>query len=187
MTEQELIRELKSGSNKAFDSIYTMYFKRLYAYCLQFTKNSEDAEEIVEDVFVRLWKIKETIRQEDTLRSLLFIMSKHYLINSFHSNINSPKFESYVDYKEHLSSDNVTHNLEYEDFLKKLRKELDKLPDTQRKVVELSRLQQLTNKEIAAKLQLSEQTVKNQLSLGIKSLRSTLGCSLLFVFFIINN
>lgn len=76
-SEPELIRELKKGSMRAFDAIYSMYFKRLYAYCFQFTKSGEDAEEIVQDVFLRLWNVRESIRQEETLRSLLFLSLIH--------------------------------------------------------------------------------------------------------------
>lgn len=170
--EAELIRELKLGSKRAFDTIYMMYFKRLYAYCLKFTKSEEDAEEIVHDVFLRLWKMRQEIRQEETLRSLLFIISKSYLIKSFHKCINSQIFEDYLDYKDHISGDDITdYELEYEDYLKKVRREMDKLPETQKQVIELSKMKQLSIKEIAEYLSISEQTVRNQLSLGLKSLK----------------
>jgi RNA polymerase sigma factor (sigma-70 family) len=92
-----------------------------------------------------------------------------------------------VDYNEHMSSDSAIHNLEYEDFLKQLKHAIDDLPKTQGKVVRLSLFDHLPNKEIATKLSLSEQTVKNSISLGLKALRSRLGNSLLFMFFLFNN
>ncbi len=181
-SEPELIRELKKGSMRAFDAIYSMYFKRLYAYCFQFTKSGEDAEEIVQDVFLRLWNVRESIRQEETLRSLLFIMSKHYLINAYHDNINSPIFEDYVDYQEKLSVNGSAQNhLEYEDFLGQVKQALKQLPKTQQAVIELSRLKDMSTSEIAEQLSLSEQTVKNQMTLGLKTLRSLLG----FAFFVL--
>ena len=66
--EEDLILDIKNGSKKAFDAIYNMYFKRLYAYCIQYTKSKEKAEEIVQDVFVRLWNIMAEIKQEKTLQ-----------------------------------------------------------------------------------------------------------------------
>jgi len=92
ITEKNLIRELKNGSSRAFDKIYQMYSKRLYAYSVQFTKSSEEAEEIIQDVFVKLWQNRANIRQEETLRSLLFIMAKHHLINAYHSKVNHPVY-----------------------------------------------------------------------------------------------
>ena len=83
--EQNLIYLLKGGSIDAFDKIYQMYSKRLYSYSIQYTKSSEDAEEIVQDVFVQLWQNREKIRQSDTLQALLFIIAKHHLINAYRS------------------------------------------------------------------------------------------------------
>jgi RNA polymerase sigma-70 factor (ECF subfamily) len=170
-TEATLIFQLKKGSRKAFDKIYQMYAKRLYAYCLQFTKSLEDSEEIVQDVFVKLWTNREHIRQENTLCSLLFIIAKHHLINAFRSRINQPVYEEYINYKEAISMDEPDQQLEYKDFAIKFEKAMQTLPATQRKVITLSKIKGFSNKEIAEKLVLNEQTVKNALSIGLKKLK----------------
>ena len=128
--ERHLIHDLKQGSHKAFDKIYQMYSKRLYAYSLQFTKSSEESEEIVH--------------------------------------------EEYIYHIDTLSTEDTHYKLEYNEFLFRFLKTIEKLPDTQQKVIRLSRFKQLSNKEIAEKLSLSEQTVKNQLSLGLKTLKEKL-------------
>jgi RNA polymerase sigma-70 factor (ECF subfamily) len=164
-----------------------MYAKRIFAYCLQYAKLTEDAEEIVQDVFMQLWANRENIRQEESLRSLLFVIARHHLINAYRATVNSPVYEDYVDYQEKLAADDAGHSLEYEDFVGQIRKALGQLPPTQRKVIELSRLKGLSNSEVSEKLSLSLQTVKNQLSLGLKALREILdrtlilSCMLLFV------
>lgn len=186
--EEQLIRSLKKGSGKAFDSIYKMYAKRLYVYSLQFTKSPEESEEIVHDVFVKLWTEREKIRQEETLRSLLFIMTKNYLINAFRSKINQPVYEEYINYKEALFVNDTDHHLEYQDLVSKIRKVMESLSVTQQKVITLSKMEHLSNKEIADKISLSEQTVKNQLSAGLKILKQKLGDSyLLFVLLYVND
>ena len=172
--EMLLIQALKAGSYKAFDRIYQMYAKRLFAYSLQFTKSAEDSEEIIQDVFVKLWTNREKIKQEDTLRSLLFIMTKHYLINAFHSKINDPVYEDFVDYKNELSVNDAGQHLEYEEFVGRFTKAVETLPATQQKIITLSKIQQLSNKEIAEELSLSEQTVKNQMSIALKALKKML-------------
>ncbi|WP_029902540.1 RNA polymerase sigma factor [Prevotella sp. 10(H)] len=173
--EASLIRSLKNGSHKAFDKLYQMYARRLYAYSLQFNKSAEESEEIVQDVFIKLWTNREKIVQEDTLRSLLFIMAKHQLINAFRSKLNDPVYEEFVNYKDALSSDNTEYQLEYQDFQKKFDAAMQSLSTTQQNVIRLSRIEQLSNKEISEQLSLSEQTVKNQLSAGLKILRQKLG------------
>ena len=84
-TEAILIAELKRGSKEAFDRIYRLYAGRLLGYCLQYAKCREDAEEMVQDVFVSLWKHRESIRQEETLRSLLFTMCGSIYVESLYS------------------------------------------------------------------------------------------------------
>jgi len=188
--EAHLIQDLKSGSSKAFDRIYQLYAKRLYAFSLQFTKSSEDSEEIIQDVFVKLWQNREKIKQEDTLRSLLFIMTKHQAINAFHSKVNDPIYEDYVDYRNELSVPDAGQQIEYEEFAKKFTNTLSKLPPTQQKVVHFAKIEQFSNREIAEKLSLSEQTIKNQLSMGLKELKKMLLCPELVVisfFFLLFN
>ena len=181
--EAHLIQALKTGSCKAFDRIYQLYAKRLYAYSLQFTKSPEDSEEIIQDVFVKLWLNREKIKQEETLQSLLYIMTKHHLINAFHSKINEPVYEDFVDYKnELLSVSDAGQNLEYEEFVAKFTKAVLQLPPTQQKVINMSKIEQLPNKNIAEKLSLSEQTVKNQLSIALKELRKALLSTMLILF-----
>lgn len=184
--EPGYIRDLKNNSIRAFDRIYQMYAKRLYAFCLQYTRAKEDAEEIVEDTFVWLWNNRQRIRQEETLKSLLFIKTKHSLINAYRATVNSPIYEDYVAYQDQLSDGNEEQPLEYDDFLRQVKRMLDTLPATQKQVIELTKMEQLTSQEIAKRLGLSEQTVKNQLSLGLKRMRELLKVTpiLYYLFFL---
>ena len=180
MHEHLLIAGLKKGSKEAFDEIYRLYAGRLLAYCVQYTKCREDAEEIVQDVFVALWNSRRDIRQEETLRSLLFTISKHRVINAYRSTLNSPVYEDYVDYQNDLSVSEDCHPMEYEQYVRIVKDTIRRLPSTQQRVITLSRFSQLSNKEIAERLSLSEQTVKNQLSIGLKALREMLAKVLAF-------
>lgn len=183
--EQALIRAMKLGSTKAFDSIYQMYSKRLYTFSLQFIKSHEEAEEIVQDVFIKLWNNREQIKQDKTLHSLLFIMAKHHLINAYRLKVNSYIYEDYIGYINAFSEENTHYRLEYNEFMAHFEQVMKTLPLTQQKVIRLSRLQQLSNREIAEELSLSEQTIKNQLSLGLKVLKEKLNWALVFTAFIL--
>ena len=183
MSEKELICQLKEGSYKAFDEIYRMYSARLYAYCMQYTKSRENTEEVVQDVFTKLWINRNSIIQEDTLRSFIFKIAKNQLINAYKARINSFTFEEYVDYynEEKFSVADTPYIVEFDDFCRSLEKVMNNLSETQQKVIECSRFEQLSNKETAEKLQLKEQTVKNQLSAGLKILREELQKYLIWI------
>lgn len=185
--EASLIHDLKQGSHKAFDKIYQMYAKRLYAYSLQFTKSPEASEEIVQEVFVKLWMSRQDIRQNETLRSLLFIMARHRLINAYRAQVNHPLYEEYVNCMDILSTEDAHSRLEYHEFMDRFKRIMKTLPDTQQSVIYLSRIRQLSNREVAEELSLSEQTVKNQLSLGLKALREKLNRFMLFLMLLFIN
>ena len=144
ISEEKLIEDLGRGSHEAFDVIYKMYAKRLYAYCMQYVKTSEDAEDILQGVFCKLWVNRRQIKERQSLKSLLFTIAHHAVID------------------------------EYEEFVDRLDTILESPPETQRNVIRRAKFQGMRNADIAAELQLSEQTVKNALSVGMKTLRGKL-------------
>jgi RNA polymerase sigma factor (sigma-70 family) len=95
----------------------------------------------------------------------------YYLINAYRKVINSPVYEDYMDYLDHHNNTTADSQLEYDDFVRQLNQMLAKLPKTQQEIIRLSKLEMLNNQEIAERLSYSEQTVKNQLSMGLKQLR----------------
>ncbi len=163
--ESRLILELRSGSDKAFNALYRRYVSQLYYFSLRYTKSACDAEEIVHDVFVRLWNIRGHIKSTESLRPLLFVMAKHYLINSLRSNVNSRVYEDYLNYTD-IIDDSA----------------LNRLPEKQRRAIELSRFEGKSVDEIAEILNISKQTVYNNIHMGLKRLKCLLeGLTLLAI------
>lgn len=171
--EDKYIAELNQGSYKAFDALYTMYSKRLYAFVYKLTKSEADAVEIVQDVFVKIWLNRESILLDTSFQSYIFTIAKNAVINKIRTNVNSPVFVDYVAYlnERKLSEENITAPLNYDDFRRYLNKVKEHLSETQRNVFELIKEQGYSNQEAAKQLNLSEQTVKNQLSIALKTLR----------------
>ncbi|MFA6768207.1 MAG: RNA polymerase sigma-70 factor [Parabacteroides sp.] len=188
MQEALLVRQLKNGSRTAFNTIYDMYAARVYAFCFQYIKSHQDVEEIVEDVFIKLWQNKNTIRNENSLQALLFIMAKGLLIDTYRARLNEPEYEEYVGYfnESSFSVQDTSKKIEYDDFCRELQRAMKKLSDTQRHIFSACKLQQLSNKEVADKYALNEQTVKNQLSLSLKILREELKKSWIWIVILLN-
>ncbi|WP_282193698.1 RNA polymerase sigma factor [Muribaculum intestinale] len=179
--ESRLILELRSGSDKAFNALYRRYVSQLYYFSLRYTKSACDAEEIVHDVFVRLWNIRGHIKSTESLRPLLFVMAKHYLINSLRSNVNSRVYEDYLNYTD-IIADSASHNMEYDEFCAQLSDALNRLPEKQRRAIELSRFEGMSVDEIAEILNISKQTVYNNIHMGLKRLKYLLeGMTLLAI------
>ncbi|HCN53048.1 MAG TPA: RNA polymerase sigma-70 factor [Prevotella sp.] len=187
MNEAQLIIELKMGSTHALEKIYDLYSARLYAFGLHYSKSREATQELVEDVFIWLWMNRKSIRQKESLRSILFIRLKHYLINAYRKTANSPQFRNYLDYLASVPTEAADSAIEYDEFVKKLNLAISQLPSTQQKVVRLVKFEAFRIEDVARQLNLTEQTVRNQLYLGLKQLKQALGVYYIlleFLFFV---
>jgi len=173
--EKHLIIGLRDGRKEAFDAIHEIYGKRLLAYSVGQVGCNEDAEDIVQEVFLNLWRTRSELKDVDSLRPLLFTSARNRIINLWKSRVNSNLYSDYVAAIREKDMTSGSEAIEYREFEKLVMAEIDKLPPTQQKVVRLSRIENLDTKEIAGRLGLSVQTVKNALTSGLKSLRSALG------------
>lgn len=180
------IKELQKGSHKAFNAIYDMYADKLYGFALAHTKSQQMSEDIVQETFLKLWNNRESLSTEGSFQSLLFTISKHKMIDIFRTQINKVEFELYVEYIEdrEINDNEIENKLFYDDFLKALRISKKLLSGRQLEIFELSRENGKSIEEIANKLQLSEQTVKNQLTTSLKKIRAQISKqSILFLIF----
>ncbi|MCI6550238.1 MAG: RNA polymerase sigma-70 factor [Prevotella sp.] len=171
--EREVIAALKSDSQEAFNEIYSTYARRLYSYCYKFSRTAEDAEEIVQDTFVRLWNSRGKLKSDTNLNNLIFTISHRLVINAWHKRMLDPRYITFLEIQEQVADSRRTeHAVEYDEFSWRVLSLMDKLPTTQRKIVQYAKMEDLPSKEIARRMNLSEQTVRNQLSLALKTLRS---------------
>lgn len=172
--EKNLIVGLRDGSKDAFMALYDMYGNRLSGYCLLHVGCSEDAEDIVQDVFLNLWKTRTELMDVETIKPFLFASARNRIINHWKERTNSALYADYVGIMSDKSTAPGIESMEYREFERKVLSEIDKLSPTQKKVVMLSRFENLDVREISEKLGLSVQTVKNALSQGLKALRKVL-------------
>lgn len=180
--ESRLIEQLRlQGSAEALAALYDLYAPRLYAFCLRMSKSREDTEEIVQDTFVWLWRNKSTLPAQKSLSTILFLRTRHLLINLYRANLNSPQYKDYLACCELASSSSASDDLDYQDLLAAINKAMTQLSETQKKVVTMVKLEGSPVKEVSEKLGLTEQTVRNQLFLGLKQIRKILGDSSLAI------
>jgi len=171
------IKELRGGSHKAFNAIYDMYADKLYSFALAHTKSQETAGDIVQETFLRLWTVRESLSVDGSLQSLLFTIANHRLIDLFRKQINKTEMELYIGYREEAGQEENTEaetKLLYDDFVKTLKLCKKLLTGRQLEIYELSREKGKTIEEISEALNLSEQTVKNQLTTALKKIRGGL-------------
>lgn len=173
ISERELAIFLKKGSAEAFGLVYQLYAKRLLSYIAAATRNKEDAEEIVQDIFLSLWKNHEHIDIETSISTLLFSIAYRRRIDFFRRSLKAPIYEDYMLFQNELVSEEACP-LEYNDFCDLFNAALSHLPSRLQSLLVLSRIKGLSNEEIATQLNIAPKTVKNGISLGLKLLKDQL-------------
>lgn len=171
MREKDLIIQLKNDNRHAFDSLYEMHAGKLMQICLSYIRITEDAEEIIQDIFISLWQNRENIKNNESLYPFLYGALHNKILYYFRKKLNSPIYEEYINLKEESQSEPGSNAIEYEEFRNIIFSEINSLPRAQRDSIILSKFQGMSNKEIADKLNLNIQTIKNALSVGLKNLR----------------
>jgi RNA polymerase sigma-70 factor (family 1) len=174
LTDFELTRLLISGDSKAFIEIYNRFQALLYIYACKITSDKEEAEDIVQEVFTYLWDKRTTVVLKSSISSYLYTAVRYKFFNLLdHKKIRANYTKSFQDFLD--EGEYITDNyIREKEFSQIIEKEIAALPDKMRQVFELSRRQNLSRKEIAEKLNLSEKTVKNQITNALKILRGKL-------------
>lgn len=169
----QLTALLREGSLAAFNRIYGLYAPRLLEYVAVATRCREDAEEIVHDIFMNLWSNRAKLDPSQNLQTLLFALAYRRRIDYFRQWTRLPIYEDYRHWHNELVASNHDE-LEYRDFKAVFDRALATLSDRARQIVVMSRLQGLTNQEIADRLAITEKTVRNVSSAALKQLYATL-------------
>lgn len=172
MTEEQLLTRLRAGDRQAFELIYREYAPRLHAYCLNITKSAEDAQDLVQEAFAVLWEKRDTVRTG--IASFLFAIVKHQLISIFRRRIHEPQYEDYLEYVDDVRLSTFREPMLYDEYRHAISQIISTLPEQQRTIFVMHRLQGQSHKQIAGALHLNEQTTRNQLSLAIKDIRQQL-------------
>ena len=170
-SDQELTGLLKSGDQAAFGEIYERYMGVLYIYALKLLKDEQETEDILHELFLALWTKAPTLNFNTPLANYLYRSTKNRAFDALtHRKIKANYLESLQGYINagHYQTDEAVLAAE---LIKEIEKEVARMPAKMREVFELSRKANLSHKEIASELGISDKTVKKQVNNAIKLLR----------------
>jgi RNA polymerase sigma-70 factor, ECF subfamily len=189
LKEETIWKYIQQKDIETFERYYKEHYKSFFLMACKYLKDSAQAEEIVNDVFLKLWEDGDKIRIETSLKSYIYKSVINRSINTL--NKNNRELLHQVDVNAIPDESYELLQIEENELKIKLYAAIDQLPDQCRKVFELSRFEELKQQEIADKLGISIKTVKNHITIALKQLSKSIVNHfmqiLLLIFFYIFN
>jgi len=174
LSDQDLADLTKSGDEAAFQELFNRYDRLLFTYVYKKLQDKEEAKDVVQDVFIALWNSRETLELTGSLAGYLYAAVRNRALNVFRNKNVSDKYIASLQYLID-NTQSADHLIRERDITTLIEKEIAALPPKMREVFELRRTAYLSNREIAEKLDISEQTVATHMKRALKVLRMRLG------------
>ncbi len=178
-----LVKRFKEGEQSAFKQLYTLYLHKVRGFATLYLRNREDIQDVVQDIFIKLWENREKIENSENFDGYLFILSRNYIFNLKRSMINTHVVDltllNVVD-----SLQDVEAEIAVQDIRAHITKIVDSQPAQRKKIFLLSRQEHKTYREIAEILNTSEKSVEYNISMVLAEIKSQLKSSVTFSFLI---
>lgn len=177
----ELINFLKLDDDAAFTEIYERHSENLMDFASSKLDDLDEAGDIIHDVFVKLWVERKQLKINRNLKAYLFTMVRYRIIDKMRRNVTHEDYKSLVIALQRTTGSEIEQHLAAKEIKQTVDMALEKLSPRVREIYKLSREEELSISEIATQLQLSEQTVKNQLTAALRHLRQALPVFFIFL------
>lgn len=167
--EKELLQQVADGDEKAFTQLFDRYQNKVFSHALTFMKSGEEAEEMVTDIFMKVWNRRSDLPLIENFKSYLFILGRNHLVSAIRKKVMTT-VETNTDqwYEDILQPDKQYHFKETHQII---MQGIEQLSPQQKRVFKMSRLDGLTYDEIAERLAISRRTVKFHIILALNYLR----------------
>lgn len=184
-TESELVKALSKGEIKAFNELFQIYGNRIYLFAFGYLKSKPETEELVQDVFLKVWERRFELKDNLSFKAYIFTIAFNIIRKHFVKRALTAKY-----FEQQIIDDldlNTVHRIDYESTKKLIDQIIDQLPPRRKTVFIKSRFEGCTVKEIAEELGTSPKTVENQLGEALKFIREHLNTEgfAVIVFFVL--
>lgn len=170
-SDNQLIGLIRSGDEAAFSELYNRYSLQLAEYAAARLSSLEEAKDILQDLFVHMWQQRESLEVHTNVAAYLFTAIRYRVISHIRRRQHMQRYREMVEALYHSADANDQVITEVSDLRKAVEASIDELEPRTREIYKLSRQQQLSISEIASHFNISERTVKNQITTALKHLR----------------
>lgn len=174
LSELQLLHQIVEGDASAFREIYERYQGKVFLFALRLVKSKAEAEELVQEVFVRIWEKRLSIRIEKNFNAYILTITRNLILDRFKKAARDKSIQQKI-YQNMEAFQNASVDQLIQKELERLHQQaVDRLSPKRKIVYLLSREEELSYEEIANKLGISKSTVSNQISESLKSIREFL-------------
>lgn len=181
--DEALFLSLKKGNKKAFTLLYEKYWEKLYYIAYQHTQSAQESEDLVHEVFIDLWKNRNKIRIKKTVSSYIFTALKYKIFRLYESKSVRKKYINQIQQNGSGSLNSTEMELSFNELFGLIEHEIDKLPERCKLIFRMRRMDDYSIEEVAKKLEISTNTVNNQMTKASKILKVKIGEYLNSTFF----
>jgi RNA polymerase sigma-70 factor (ECF subfamily) len=174
ISDTEIIRRIRQGDIKQFEKLFRFSYVSLVTYAMTLIKNKDTAEEIVQDLFFRIWQDKEKIKIESSLNGYLFRSVHNRCLHHIEHHKVVERYEKEMSYAQESGSESPADILYYKELQGRITRILEKLPEQCGKIFCMNRFDGLKYREIAEKLSISVKTVEANMGKALKEFRKAL-------------
>jgi RNA polymerase sigma-70 factor (ECF subfamily) len=174
ISDTDIIRRIRQGDVGQFESLFRSSYVSLVRYAMSIIKDHDSAEEIVQDLFFRLWQDKEKIKIESSLNGYLFRSVHNRCLHYIEHNKVVERHASEMSNQQTFDNENPSDILFYKELQARVARIIEKLPERCGKIFCMSRFEGLKYSEIAEKLSVSVKTVESNMGRALREFRKEL-------------
>lgn len=175
MTDQELLFGLWHKDDKAFSEVYTKLFRQFHAFANNLLNDSNEAGDVAADAFMKLWQYKKRFQSMDHVKIFLYRIIRNACIDLQRRHKLLQRITQELVAKDIASENVVEKKFQELDVFNRIYSKMEKLPEQRKKIIKLTYIHGMSRSEIAQLLGISESTVKNQITEGLKAMRMYMG------------
>lgn len=169
-----IVAELSKDNDSSLEELFNYYYPRLFNFSKSFLKIEDGIDDILQEVFVKIWQNRKIIKTADTFNSYIFTITRNLLLNELRSRLKRKNIKDEVRKLSIASEYSLLEQIEYQDLKDKIDNVVNELPERQKEIFVLSRSEGLSHKEIAKKLNISTKTVEYHITQAIRFLKGEL-------------
>jgi len=171
-SEKSLVVDLKKGSISAFEKIFSLYYKRINNFCLRLYQSPDEARETVQKVFIALWEQRLQVDENKSITSYLYSIAKYMVYQEFRQQVYKKAAYDYLILNSPDFNNTTKDEVLYRELVSFLESVIDRLPERQREIFKLNRFSGLTYRQIADRLNITENTVDTQIRRALEFIRN---------------